>query len=423
MPTYIDIETWERREAFAFFKDFDHPFFGITTRVDVTALVAHCKRTGRPFASAALFLLLHTANGYAPMRLRIEGERVVLHDRIHPSTTELAGGTEKLVVIGFDHADTFAGFDANFQAARQAALTQTEFLNDRDKRPDTLHYSMVPWLDFTSVQHARNLSAYIGSEPKIVFGKHVSDGEGRSMSVSVECHHALMDGGHVAQFLRRLQAAFDDADTLLGASDAPADDTPRRTREASSGDADLDGIVDFLMEAERLKDTLRSGYTSEGRQESVAAHTWRLVLMAALLGSRDPSVDVLALIKMLLIHDLGEALHGDIPAPEQVGDNADKGASERRDFVALLATLPTALAQELTELWDDYEFVRTPEAKLAKALDKLETLLQHVQGKNPPDFDYGFNLDYGRKYTAAPDWVAALRGLLDEETARRRDER
>lgn len=216
MPKYIDIETWERREAFAFFKDFDHPFFGITTRVDVTKLVAHCKRTGRSFASAALFLLLHTANGYAPMRLRIDGDRVALHERIHPSTTELAGGTEKLVVIGFDHADSFAAFDANFQAARAAAVSQTEFLRERDRRPDTLHYSMVPWLDFTSVQHARNLSAYVGSEPKIVFGKHVQSGDRRTMAVSVECHHALMDGGHVAEFLRRLQAAFDDADGLLG---------------------------------------------------------------------------------------------------------------------------------------------------------------------------------------------------------------
>ena len=68
--------------------------------------------------------------------------------------------------------------------------------------------------------------------------------------------------------------------------------------------------------------------------------------------------------------------------------------------------------------WDEYNAVATPEARLAKGLDRLETVLQHVQGANPPDFDYGFNLGYGRAHTDAHPLVAALRAPVDAETAR-----
>jgi putative hydrolase of HD superfamily len=73
---------------------------------------------------------------------------------------------------------------------------------------------------------------------------------------------------------------------------------------------------------------------------------------------------------------------------------------------------------EVVSLWDDYESAATAEARLAKALDKLETILQHTQGDNPPDFDYRFNLAYGRAFTRDHPVIVALRELLDRETAR-----
>jgi putative hydrolase of HD superfamily len=95
-----------------------------------------------------------------------------------------------------------------------------------------------------------------------------------------------------------------------------------------------------------------------------------------------------------------------------------KGKDERRDLLTLLDPLPSRLRSEIADLWDEYESATTPEAKLAKALDKLETILQHTQGRNPQGFDYGFNLDYGREYTVAPQLVAEIRDILDAETAR-----
>jgi len=186
-------------------------------------------------------------------------------------------------------------------------------------------------------------------------------------------------------------------------------------------DAQLAGLLEFLRAAERLKTVTRSSYTSAGRPESVAEHTWRLALMALLLAPEFPEVDFARLVKICLVHDLGEAIGGDIPAPEQArraaaGELAGKAAAERRDLVTLLEPLPEQLRTEITGLWDEYEAACTPEAKVAKALDKLETILQHTQGRNPPGFDYRFNLGYGRQHTAEPPLIAAIRAALDQAT-------
>jgi putative hydrolase of HD superfamily len=189
-------------------------------------------------------------------------------------------------------------------------------------------------------------------------------------------------------------------------------------------ESELAGLLDFLRAAERLKTVTRSAYTSTGDRESVAEHTWRLSLMALLLAREFPEVDFARLVKICLVHDLGEAISGDVPAPEQArrraaGATAGKAADERRDLVTLLEPLPEPLREEITTLWDDYEAAQSPEAKLAKALDKLETILQHTQGRNPPDFDYRFNLGYGREHTASPPLIAALRAVLDQATEER----
>jgi putative hydrolases of HD superfamily len=181
---------------------------------------------------------------------------------------------------------------------------------------------------------------------------------------------------------------------------------------------ELDGILAFLREAERLKTVKRSGWTSTGETESVAEHTWRLCLMAMVLYGRDEAIDLARLLRMCLVHDLGEAIGGDVPAPAQIS-SGPKAAQERADLLSLVAPLPDAIRQEIVELWDEYEAASTREARVAKGLDKLETILQHTQGRNPADFDYAFNLDYGQRYTAADPVLAALRSRLDEATARR----
>ena len=181
-------------------------------------------------------------------------------------------------------------------------------------------------------------------------------------------------------------------------------------------DSRLHDRLDFLRHAERLKDTVRSGYTTQGRNESVAEHSWRLALLAITCADLLPDVDLLRLLKICILHDLGEAIDGDIPAPAQ-SDSATKSQKERGDFQTLIAPLPDHLKSEFLSLWDEYEHAASIEGQVAKALDKIETILQHNQGRNPDGFDYSFNLQYGKHYTDSLPFTAQLRALIDTDTS------
>jgi putative hydrolase of HD superfamily len=177
----------------------------------------------------------------------------------------------------------------------------------------------------------------------------------------------------------------------------------------------LKGRLDFLREAEKLKDVLRSAHTSSGRTESTAEHSWRLCLMVMTFEDELAGLDLLKILKMCVIHDLGEAIHGDIPAVNQALF-PNKSQQEHDDLLLLTRALDEPLRAEILALWDDYENARSAEARAVKALDKLETLLQHNQGLNPPDFDYAFNLAYGKKHTSAEPIFETLREIIDQDT-------
>lgn len=137
--------------------------------------------------------------------------------------------------------------------------------------------------------------------------------------------------------------------------------------------------------------------------------------MILLFEKEYPHIDDLRLIKMCIIHDLGEAINGDIAAVDQI-EGVDKSKEERKDLEQLLAPLSEKTKEEILDLWDEYENVSSTEASLAKAFDKLETLLQHTQGKNPSNFDYDYNLKYGKQYTDFDKLTSLIRTKIDIET-------
>lgn len=177
----------------------------------------------------------------------------------------------------------------------------------------------------------------------------------------------------------------------------------------------LNKQIAFIKQAERLKSVLREAWTSTGQQESTAEHSWRLALLAGLVA---PSfdVDITKVLMMCLIHDLGELYIGDISAITKP-DEVKKHAAEEQDVRRVLSLLPPEQEKELLALWKEYNENITSEAKLVKALDKTETIMQHNQGVNPPDFNYEFNLKYGTNYFKDSPLLLELRELLDAETA------
>jgi putative hydrolases of HD superfamily len=179
---------------------------------------------------------------------------------------------------------------------------------------------------------------------------------------------------------------------------------------------DLHAVLDFLRDAEKLKNVTRTAWTSDGKRESVAEHTWRLCLLALVLERAFPQLDFGRLLRICVVHDLGEAIGGDISAVLQ---SEPKAESERRDLLQLLNPLPPEVAADIVALWDEYENASSPEARVAKALDKIETIMQHNQGANPAGFDYRFNIGYGRQYAVDDPVIGALRAIVDAETEAR----
>jgi putative hydrolase of HD superfamily len=181
---------------------------------------------------------------------------------------------------------------------------------------------------------------------------------------------------------------------------------------------ELEKYIAFIEETEKLKSVVRTAWTSNGRRESTAEHSWRLALLAGVMQEYYPELDIAKIIMMSLIHDIGEIYEGDISAA-LCPDQSDKYAMEFRAAKSVFALLPEQQANQMMDLWLEYNNNSTPEAKLVKALDKAETIIQHNQGDNPSDFDYHFNLGYGKDYFKNNDMLEQLRAIIDEKTGQK----
>lgn len=204
MKQLIDFATWPRREHFAFFSQFDEPFWGLTTALDCTRAHAEAKRLGVSFYLYYLHAAATAANRVPEFRYRIEDGRVVCYDQVHLSPTiGRADHTFGFGFIGFRAA--LADFVplAQHEIARVQALGGLG-LSDATARPDVLHCSALPWVQFTGLSHARSFRS-ADSCPKISFGKLFVEGHDLRLPVSVHVHHGLADGYHVGEFLRILQ--------------------------------------------------------------------------------------------------------------------------------------------------------------------------------------------------------------------------
>ena len=174
-------------------------------------------------------------------------------------------------------------------------------------------------------------------------------------------------------------------------------------------------LLDFLARAEKLKCNTRHSWTSSDRHESVAEHSWRLVLMAYLMKDEFPDTDIAKVMLMCAVHDLGEAVTGDIPAFEKT--KADEQVEEKA-VAGLFDTLPEPYHTELTQLFAEMEERKTPEAKLYKALDKLEALIQHNEAKLSTwlPLEYDLQMIYGSKECSFCTYMEHLRETVREDS-------
>ncbi|MCX2573043.1 chloramphenicol acetyltransferase [Pedobacter sandarakinus] len=202
MKEKIDVNNWARKEHFHFFNTFDEPFFGITVDVDCTETYFQAKANQVSFFLLYLHKSLLAANQIENFRYRIIEGEVWKYDEIHASATiNRANGT-----FGFGYID----FYSDFRDFNTAALLEIEKVRNSSgliasaSGDNVIHYSALPWLNFKSLSHARNLK-FKDSCPKLSFGKLRTENDRKIMTVSVHVNHALMDGLHVAQFVDAYQ--------------------------------------------------------------------------------------------------------------------------------------------------------------------------------------------------------------------------
>lgn len=177
-------------------------------------------------------------------------------------------------------------------------------------------------------------------------------------------------------------------------------------------------LIEVLSLAERLKDAVRHCYTSGGRRESVAEHSWRITLMAYLVSDEFPEADLLKLMKMCLIHDLGEAFTGDIPTFEKTKADSEKEADVLGEWVE---SLPEPFCKEMAELYEEMEEQQTLEARIYKSLDKLEALIQHNESdiKTWIPLEYNLQMTYGNEQVKFSEYLTELRNQVREERVRK----
>src|SRR6478735_7867184 len=204
MKTLLDLENWNRKEHFLFFKQMQEPFFGVNIIIDCTKAYDTSKTLGSSFFIYYLHKTLMAVNAFENFRYRIENTHIYVHNRIDGSATiSRADGTFGFSLIEY-HPD-YSVFEQIAKTEIERIQKTTGLLTREFKEDNLIHFSAIPWLNFTSLSHARNMT-FPDSCPKISFGKMTLSKKGkRTMPMSIHAHHGLMDAMHVGQMVDYFQ--------------------------------------------------------------------------------------------------------------------------------------------------------------------------------------------------------------------------
>ena len=208
----LDIDGWSRKKQYEFFKTYDNPFFNICTSLDVTELIKVSKLQQLPFSICMLYASIATANKIEEFRYRLKDDDVVVYDSIYAGST-LLNDDNTFSFCYFDYFSKFSEFKGF--AEKQIELHKQGLLefDGRNNDLDIVHYSVIPWIEFTSFSHPRNYRTN-DSIPKIVFGKYFNKDGRYRLPISVEVHHALMDGYHLGLYFSELQDSLNNLEFM-----------------------------------------------------------------------------------------------------------------------------------------------------------------------------------------------------------------
>jgi len=198
----VDLATWRRRRHFELFSSFNHPHFDLCANLELTAFHKQVKKSGVSFTVAFVYAIARAANGIPEFRYRIRGEKVIEHETVSPSFTVLVDD-DLFSFCTIPYCEDFAEFAARATQAI-AQVQEQPTLDDGPGQDDLLFMTALPWVSFTSFTHPMRLHP-ADSIPRFAWGKFFWEGKRLKIPLSVQGHHALMDGVHLARFYARME--------------------------------------------------------------------------------------------------------------------------------------------------------------------------------------------------------------------------
>lgn len=209
----IPLEGWARKEHYQFFRDFDYPYFSLCAEMDISVFLPWIKEERISFTASMMYLIARVANGIPEFRQRVREGNPVEYEVVHPSAT----------ILSRDDLFTFCTvrYDPDFRAFIQKAEEEITLvkgqpgLEEKIQDDSMLYMSSIPWVSFTSFHHPLKLNP-ADSVPRFAWGKYRQTGNAVLMPLSVQGHHALMDGLHMGLFYENFQMLLDQPDLIAG---------------------------------------------------------------------------------------------------------------------------------------------------------------------------------------------------------------
>ncbi len=203
---FVDIEKWNRKNHYNYFKELDYPHFNICGNIDITKFYRYIKDNKSPFFISFLYVATKTANNIKEFRFRIREDKVVEHEIVNPSFT-IMSESEVFSFCTSKFIDEFNDFKTNTSKKIEETKNNV-IIEDEPGRDDLLYITSIPWISFTNITHPIQMNP-ADSIPRIAWGKYFEENGKIKLPLSVQVHHALVDGVHVGQYFNMIQEILD----------------------------------------------------------------------------------------------------------------------------------------------------------------------------------------------------------------------
>ncbi|GAA0126947.1 chloramphenicol acetyltransferase [Clostridium sp. CTA-19] len=208
----LNIDQWKRKKQYEHFKNLDYPHISVCANIDITNFYNYIKTKRRPFFISFVYVVTKTANLINEFKYRVRDEKVIVHDVVSPSFTIMNDDE----VFNFCPVEFSEDFNEFVSRGTNEIDRRKKFvdLKDEPNRDDFLFITSIPWVSFTSMSHPIHMSP-VDTIPRIAWGKYFKENEKIKMPLSIQAHHALVDGVHIGMYFEKIQQILNNPEIYL----------------------------------------------------------------------------------------------------------------------------------------------------------------------------------------------------------------